>query len=216
MNDLGQRMHNQKERMNWHVIAKAYRTEGKPLYAIARQYGVPYSVVVQRAKREMWLTDLKPTLVPVVTCAGTNVVFINKAAGDQQVVGAAAKVPSILKMDHTKDIARARQLLSSLFDELEQMSQNSLLFKDLGELLEQVSLDENSNGRRDRLRKIYHHVISLPGRIRSAGQLMQMLERLNRMERDINGNDKENSKGSEIDRALLAIAEMKRQGIRPS
>ena len=100
-------------------------------------------------------------------------------------------------------------------DELSLTTANKHLLEQLGELLDDTSRDEDGKTRQDKRNEIYCKVISMPGRVDSAKKVVEMLEKLVRMEREAFGIDKEDGTSNPIDEALKAMADMKRNGIQP-
>jgi hypothetical protein len=97
--------------------------------------------------------------------------------------------------------------------ELELLTGSKGLFAQLGVILDTSGGDPDKT---DKLDKLYSKVISLPGRVDAAKRLVETLEKVVRLEREVFGIGAEDGKESPIDAALKQIAQMKRDGIRPA
>jgi hypothetical protein len=108
--------------------------------------------------------------------------------------GASRRVPvdaeakqAILK-SQAEDIALLRKLYSSHLEALERDCGGAEM-SDLETLLDPSNFEMNSRLRQDQLNAVYHKVISLPDRIKRAKKLIDILEKLIRMEREAYGLD---------------------------
>lgn len=205
-----------QDKPNWQAMENDYRAGSTTLYLIAKQYGIAYSVLKNRARRDLWLVDLPLARSPEDNLEGVDTdVEIAKSMAFKTVVASAGIYPaSLARSKLLDDISQTDQFLRKLMEELKGYSDDSELFKELGNLLEQVNHDENYKGKLDRHNKIYQHVISLPARVKIASQLARVMGELHHLKVKFQSIEKEKNKSSEIDKALNAIAERKAQGVK--
>ena len=103
---------------------------------------------------------------------------------ERVLIEATAEVIANVRMEHRGDIRRARELANVLFDELSSECADVAALSKLGELM----CNPDDNGR-DKLNEIYHAIISLPERVKSAKALSETLKNLIGLERQAYGLD---------------------------
>ena len=204
--------------VDWEAMEPHYRSGLLSLKELGAQYGVSDAAIIKHAKKNNWTRSLLAKIqaradAKVSAAVVSAEVSAERALTEKQVVEANADVQVVIRLAHRKDIARSRALFAALMDELEQTTQNRELYEQLGEILNRS--DEEDHTRQDRLNELFRKVISMPMRVDSAKKLVELLEKVVRLEREAFGIDKEDGKENPIDTALKAIAEMKRNGIRP-
>ncbi|MCY1230660.1 hypothetical protein D9M72_430800 [compost metagenome] len=193
----------------WPSIEADYRAGIKSLRQIASQQGVSEGAIRKRAKKEDWQRDLAAKIQ-----AKAEALVRNEAVRSE--VRSATRVPEHVvieanavgvfevRISQRTDIQRAGRLFRSLLAELEAQTDNLALFQQLGELLDQSGPDENGKHRRDLLNELYQKIISTVGRVDSSKKLVEMLEKLVRMEREAFGIEGAGSDGNDPLTSLLA------------
>ncbi|HCL6186186.1 hypothetical protein JEP05_16815 [Proteus mirabilis] len=166
------------KRPDWEAIESAYRAGVMSIREIASQYEITHQAISKRAKKEGWERDLKAKVKAraenlVAKREVASLVATEKAISERQLIEANAEVIANVRMEHRGDIRRARELTNNLFDELSAECADVPALRKLGELM--FSPDDNG---RDKLNEIYHSIISLPERVKSAKALSETLKNL--------------------------------------
>ncbi|MEQ5239786.1 hypothetical protein [Proteus terrae] len=177
------------KRPDWEAIESAYRAGVMSIREIASQYEITHQAISKRAKKEGWGRDLKAKVKAraenlVAKREVASLVATEKAISERQLIEANAEVIANVRMEHRGDIRRARELTNNLFDELSAECADVPALRKLGELM--FSPDDNG---RDKLNEIYHSIISLPERVKSAKALSETLKNLVGLERQAYGLD---------------------------
>ncbi|WP_183129858.1 hypothetical protein [Proteus mirabilis] len=177
------------KRPDWEAIESAYRAGVMSIREIASQYEITHQAISKRAKKEGWERDLKAKVKAraenlVAKREVVSLVATEKAISERQLIEANAEVIANVRMEHRGDIRRARELTNNLFDELSAECADVPALRKLGELM--FSPDDNG---RDKLNEIYHSIISLPERVKSAKALSETLKNLVGLERQAYGLD---------------------------
>ncbi|MDF7321440.1 hypothetical protein [Proteus mirabilis] len=177
------------KRPDWEAIESAYRAGVMSIREIASQYEITHQAISKRAKKEGWERDLKAKVKAraenlVAKREVASLVATEKAISERQLIEANAEVIANVRMEHRGDIRRARELTNNLFDELSAECADVPALSKLGELM--FSPDDNG---RDKLNEIYHSIISLPERVKSAKALSETLKNLVWLERQAYGLD---------------------------
>lgn len=177
------------KRPDWEAIESAYRAGVMSIREIASQYEITHQAISKRAKKEGWERDLKAKVKAraenlVAKREVASLVATEKAISERQLIEANAEVIANVRMEHRGDIRRARELTNNLFDELSAECADVPALRKLGELM--FSPDDNG---RDKLNDIYHSIISLPERVKSAKALSETLKNLVGLERQAYGLD---------------------------
>lgn len=180
---------NMAKRPDWEAIESAYRAGVMSIREIASQYEITHQAISKRAKKEGWERDLKAKVKAraenlVAKREVASLVATEKAISERQLIEANAEVIANVRMEHRGDIRRARELTNNLFDELSAECADVPALRNLGELM--FSPDDNG---RDKLNEIYHSIISLPERVKSAKALSETLKNLVGLERQAYGLD---------------------------
>ena len=178
--------------IDWIAVEADYRSGIKTLRQIGEERGVSHVAVGKRAKKESWTRDLAAKIkaqadAKVTKSAVTKEVTSHKAVTEKQVVEANAELQYQIRIEHRHDIKRSRDLMKTLFTEVEITSQNKELFETLGELLDESGPDSNGTWRKDAMNDLYKKVISLTGRVDNSKKLVEMLEKLIKLERQAFG-----------------------------
>ncbi|HBC5838149.1 TPA: hypothetical protein OTS89_001435 [Proteus mirabilis] len=177
------------KRPDWEAIESAYRAGVMSIREIASQYEITHQAISKRAKKEGWERDLKAKVKAraenlVAKREVASLVATEKAISERQLIEANAEVIANVRMEHRGDIRRARELTNNLFDELSAECADVPALRKLGELM--FSPDDNG---RDKLNDIYHSIISLPERVKSAKSLSETFKNLVGLERQAYGLD---------------------------
>lgn len=177
------------KRPDWEAIESAYRAGVMSIREIASQYEITHQAISKRAKKEGWERDLKAKVKAraenlVAKREVASLVATEKAISERQLIEANAEVIANVRMEHRGDIRRARELTNNLFDELSAECADVPALRKLGELM--FSPDDNG---RDKLNEIYHSIISLPERVKSAKSLSETFKNLVGLERQAYGLD---------------------------
>ena len=177
------------KRPDWEAIESAYRAGVMSIRKIASQYEITHQAISKRAKKEGWERDLKAKVKAraenlVAKREVASLVATEKAISERQLIEANAEVIANVRMEHRGDIRRARELTNNLFDELSAECADVPALRKLGELM--FSPDDNG---RDKLNEIYHSIISLPERVKSAKALSETFKNLVGLERQAYGLD---------------------------
>lgn len=177
------------KRPDWEAIESAYRAGVMSLREIASQHDITHGAINKRAKKEGWERDLREKIklkadALVSKREVSTKVSTEKAVSERILIEANAEVIATVRMEHRGDIRRARELANVLFDELSAECADVAALEKLGELM--IAPDDNG---RDKLNEIYHAVISLPERVKSAKALSETLKNLIGLERQAYGLD---------------------------
>ncbi|HFE8586075.1 TPA: hypothetical protein ACGAQD_002719 [Proteus mirabilis] len=177
------------KRPDWEAIESAYRAGVMSIREIASQYEITHQAISKRAKKEGWERDLKAKVKAraenlVAKREVASLVATEKAISERQLIEVNAEVIANVRMEHRGDIRRARELTNNLFDELSAECADVPALRKLGELM--FSPDDNG---RDKLNEIYHSIISLPERVKSAKSLSETFKNLVGLERQAYGLD---------------------------
>ncbi len=180
---------NMAKRPDWEAIESAYRAGVMSLREIASQHGITHGAINKRAKKEGWERSLKEKInqkaeALVSKREVSTKVSTEKTISERILIEANAEVIANVRMEHRGDIRRARELTNNLFDELSAECADVPALRKLGELM--LSPDDNG---RDKLNEIYHSIISLPERVKSAKALSETLKNLVGLERQAYGLD---------------------------
>ncbi|OFV01245.1 hypothetical protein HMPREF3119_06090 [Morganella sp. HMSC11D09] len=177
------------KRPDWEAIESAYRAGVMSLREIASQHDISEGAIRKRAKRDDWSRDLNAKIKArsddmVRKQEVRSQVRSETALSERVLIEATAEVITNVRMEHRGDIRRARELANALFEELSAECADVAALEKLGELM----IEPDDNGR-DKLNELYHAVISLPERVKSAKALSETLKNLIGLERQAYGLD---------------------------
>ncbi|MBT0422448.1 hypothetical protein [Morganella morganii] len=177
------------KRPDWEAIESAYRAGVMSLREIASQHDISEGAIRKRAKRDDWSRDLNAKIKArsddmVRKQEVRRQVRTETTLSERVLIEATAEVITNVRMEHRGDIRRARELANVLFDELSAECADVAALEKLGELM----IEPDDNGR-DKLNELYHAVISLPERVKSAKALSETLKNLIGLERQAYGLD---------------------------
>lgn len=183
--------------IDWEAIELHYRSGVRSLRDIADEFGVSNPAIIKRAKRDGWERDLAAKIkakAEAKVAAAAVPPTPEKLANEREIVEANADAQYRVRIEHRLDIQRSRKLFQSLLGELEDLGAAGDLALQLFETLhdpqaEDATTSESGRKRMDRMRQLLDAVLSTPGRIESGKKLVEMLEKLVRMEREAFGID---------------------------
>jgi len=172
---------------DWEKIELLYRAGLLSLREIAELHPETNHVsITRRAKKEGWVRDLsakiKAKAESIVTKSNvTTVVTEDQRVTETAVIEANATVIANVRMEHRKDIRRARSVAMSLFDELELQvgAENVALLEEFGEIMR----DEDERGI-DKRNDLYMKIISLGSRSTTMRTLAESLKTVISLERE--------------------------------
>ncbi|WP_314102731.1 hypothetical protein [uncultured Stenotrophomonas sp.] len=110
--------------IDWERIEPSYRAGLLSVREIAAQHGITHGAINKRAKRDGWTRDpqakIEAKADALVSKQQVSREVSNEAKVSERVlVEASAQVIADIRLNHRKDIARARAMTMSLLEELE-------------------------------------------------------------------------------------------------
>lgn len=179
-----------KPTTDWEKIERLYRAGTLSLREIASANHVTEGAIRKRAKKEGWSRDLQGKIKAraddlVRKAEVRKQVRTETVETERVLVEATAQVIADIRMVHRTDIARNRDLVKALLEEVEHQTLNRDLYEALGEMLRQP----DKYGQ-DKLNDLYHKVIGTASRIDSAKKLAESLAKLIALEREAYAMDK--------------------------
>lgn len=213
-----------KKSPDWEVIERHFRAGLLSLREIATNDGnVTEGAIRKRAKRDGWSRDLKAKIqqkaeelvrkeqLVQVRMVGTQLT----PSTERQEVESSAQVVANIRLSHQADIGRSRGLFRLLLEEVEGATLGKDGFDDavtaLREAVTKVSDadDVTATSMRNAISTVREQVgrlVSVGARIDNAKRLVEMLERLVRMEREAFGiTSGDEGKSSELDDLLIRL-----------
>lgn len=202
--------------IDWEKIEIDYRAGIKPLRQIAEEHGITHGAVNKRAKRDEWTRDLSAKIqskadAKVSKAAVSAEVSAAKLATEQVVVEANAELQFRIRMEHRQDIGRARALFGQMLGELEVFTDGDgqALIERLQAMTDPPDADESPEAATKRvaaMRKRLNELFTLSGRIDSGKKLVEILEKVVKLEREAFGiTAGEGQSPSELAEALKGI-----------
>lgn len=190
-----------KMKPDWALIEADFRAGLKSLRYMASEQGITEGAIRKRAKKDDWTRDLGPRIqaeaeARVRKNAVRSEVRTQARIPESSIVDANANLVYDVQMTHRADTARARALVQGLMGDLETLGGlgglGGISDVDLADALrDQFQLVENqsdTNKRRaTRSRQMLDAVLSVPSRIDSGKKIVETLEKLVRLEREIYG-----------------------------
>lgn len=177
-------MASSKPSVDWERVEADYCAGIKSLREIAAEHGITEGTIRARAKKNDW-----PRNVAAKVAAKAEKILRNdalrselrteKAISEREIIEASAQAIVNVKLGHRKSIARQRDLVERLLQELEAQTGDTELFDQLGELM------RSPDGKGvDKLNEVYRKVIATPQRIDSLKKLAETLKHLIYLERE--------------------------------
>jgi len=176
----------ERKQVDWESVERDYSAGLLSLREIAAKYGVSPSLITRKKNEGEWPKDLTSkiqakadSIITGVNTGGVNTGVNSKKASEKEIIEVNAQAIVNIKLAHRGDIRKSKNIVNSLFDELESTTDNRELFEQLGEILRQ----ESDSGQ-DKLNDIYKKVISLPQRIDGVKKLTDALKTMIGLERE--------------------------------
>ena len=179
---------------DWERIENDYRAGLLSGREIAAAQGVSHVAIGKRAKREGWTRDLAAKIKAkaealVTSRTVTKEVTAERAVTDQALIEANAEVIATVRLNHRKDIGRARTLAMSLLDELTHQSGNQELYQELAELLLDADDAAKDSAAQSKRWQAFQAAMSLGVRTKVMKDLGDTLHKLVSLEREAYGID---------------------------
>lgn len=193
------------KKADWKAIELDYRAGIKTLRAIADQHSISNVAIVKRAKRDGWERDLSAKIRAKAEALVSKSVVSSPVSKESEnaVVQANAEVSATVILSHRRDVNRARELVSKLFDELGAKTMHP---DELESLVDWVSAaDADDDKAKAQILKALEKSCNLGERADIAKKLVDALVKLVAAERTIYGIA-EAAGGESQDDALLRIA----------
>lgn len=186
---------------DWALIEADFRAGLKSLRQMGSEQSISEGAIRKRAKKDDWSRDLGPRIqaeaqAKIRKYAVRSEVRAQARIPESAVIDANANILYAVQMTHRADTARARALVQGLMGDLETLGGlggvGGISDIDLADALrDQFQLVENqfdTNKRRaTRSRQMLDAVLSVPSRIDNGKKVVEMLEKLVRLEREIYG-----------------------------
>lgn len=180
---------------DWGQIEADYRAGVKPLRQIAEEHGITHGAINKRAKKLEWTRDLAGKInakadALVSKAAVSSEVSAARLVTEKAVVDANATLQYQIRMEHRADIKRSRSLFQTLLGELEVTTTHA---EQIEALFDEVHKAPGPDAKGpehaayNKLLKALNDVLSIPGRVDSGKKIVEMLEKLVRMEREAFG-----------------------------
>lgn len=175
-----------KRQIDWEKIELDYRVGIKTLRQIADEHGITEGAVRKRANRDDWSRDLSAKIDKKADDLVRKSLVRKEVrnspeykATEKQIIDENAQAIVEVRLSHRKDIAKAKNLMNLLLDELESQTVARELYEQLGELLRQD--DEKGV---DKLNDLYQKVIGTPSRVVSMQKLADTMKTVITLERE--------------------------------
>ena len=169
---------------DWAQIEADFRAGVKSLRQIASEHGISEGAIRKRAKKEDWDRDLSAKISAKADAlvrkdAVRSEVRSESRVPENEIIEANAALQAQVRREQRKDISRARNLVMTLFNELEAQTLS-------GDLLEQLASalqgEDESAGSSKRM-ELFNKVVSLSGRTTTMKSLSDSLKTLVGLER---------------------------------
>lgn len=210
-------------KVDWDALEIDFRAGVLSFAQMSEKYGVSKGRISQVSKAKGWERDLS-LKIKAKADAKLNEEILklneakqrlekedirkhNKISRQDAIVEANASVQANVRSKHRRHIDKATEIVMSLFDELEHVTNNGELFRRLGELLK----DPDERGV-DKLNDLYNKVISMDSRAKMAKALTDGLRSLIETERVAHGISEDPVKAA-TDIAAMMQAARARGGI---
>lgn len=199
---------------DWVAIERDYRAGRDTLRAIADRNGVSHVAIQKRAKKEGWVRDLAGKIAAktealVTKDAVTKSVTKEDLVTEREIIEANAELNASVIRGQRQDIRRARELVSKLFNELEQTTDNIDLMEQIGELMARPD-----DAGLDKINDLYRKILSLPGRVDMVKKLVETLDKLIDKERKV--FNIEDRHGGDEDPLASLIKAIQGNSVRPA
>lgn len=173
------------KQIDWEAIEKAYRANVLSLREIGREHNVSDTAIRKRAKAEGWVRDLgekvrERTKDKLVRSLGSRLGSQEQQARtDEEIVEAASETQASVVSIHRRDIATGRKLVSTLFGELMESTEQR---HEIEEAIEE-EVEDDAPSTKARRRAAMLKAVSLPSRASAALSLAGAMKHLVYLER---------------------------------
>jgi hypothetical protein len=181
-----------KKVVDWGAIEPHFRAGLLSLDELGKQYDCSGAAISKHAKKNGWSRDLKQRIAAraeakVNEAAVKDQVKTDKSLNEKAVVDANAQLVYQIRMEHRQDIGRSRKLFQALLHELEQLTDHQDLYEEIADLYDQSGPDSSGKWKTDKANELYRKIISLGGRVDNGKKLVEMIEKLVKLEREAFG-----------------------------
>lgn len=206
------------KKVDWEAVEIDWRAGIKTKVQISIEHKVSRAALNKHFAKEGLGRDLTKRIefareikvsADAVTSKVTSKVTPRTASIENEIVEANATMQANIILAHRKDIGRNRTLATKLLDELEAVSDNQELFEQLGELL--IDLTPNENGKVDqyqqRRMEALNRALDLSSRVDSLKKLSDTLKTLIGLEREAFGIKEDVKESQSVDEFLKSLNE---------
>lgn len=192
------------KKVDWERIEVDYRAGIKSTREIAAEHAISHTAINKRSKAYSWTRDLSAKIqakaeAMVSRAAVSAEVSASRLATEKEVIDANAQAIVDIRLEHRRDIRRAKDLVMSLFSEVESQTTEIELYERLGELMS--APDDRGI---DRLNDLYRKVISTSGRVTNVKALSDALKSLVSMDREAWNLGQPEAKQSDVEQLTEA------------
>lgn len=159
---------------DWEVIEREYRAGQLSVSEIGRQHGVSHTAINKRAKTHGWTRNLAARVKEEVSSRLVSD-EVSTANARETVEAAATRVVEVVR-SHRKDIAKGRTIISTLFAELMEATENRV---EIDEEIEKATADDKDGKRAAMMRR----AVALPSRASSVLSLAGAMHKIVHLER---------------------------------
>lgn len=174
-----------KDDIDWLAVEADYRPNILSLRAIGDKYGCTEGAIRKRAKKEGWVRDLSEKIKSRADDLVRRELVRNSTQNESDIINANATNSASIQIAERKDVSKARDIVMSLFGELEHQVNNKELYEKLGEILE----EQNES----KMVELYRKVSSFTGRVGSMKSLSDALKTMIELERRVYKIDDQSS-----------------------
>jgi hypothetical protein len=193
----------ERKSVDWEAIEREYRAGQLSASEIGRQHGVSRQAILKRAKKECWPQNLSARVKEAVAARVVADGVAGKSA--RETVELAAERGVQIVREHRASIGRGQRLVSALFAELEEATENQA---EIEAAIEEETADDNGKRRAMMLR-----ALALPSRAAVIVNLSNALRTFVGLERQafnlgdgLEGNDRAPDVPVTHDRRKAALA----------
>lgn len=189
--------------VDWEAVGIDYRAGIKTLRQMALDHGVSHVAIQKHAAKQLWVRSLEEKIQAqseAIVNRHVAASLSNQGDGlvltptENELIDATAGMVATVRISQRKDIDRTKGLFYKLMQELEDATDHKSLADALMELVEGKDSGSgegaDTSSRSNKLRQTFDRIMSMPGRISSAKQLVEILEKMVRLEREAWGIDK--------------------------
>lgn len=174
-----------KDDIDWLAVEADYRPNILSLRAIGDKYGCTEGAIRKRAKKEGWVRDLSEKIKSRADDLVRRELVRNSTQNESDIINANATNSASIQIAERKDVSKARDIVMSLFGELEHQVNNKELYEKLGEILEKQN--------ESKMAELYRKVSSFAGRVGSMKSLSDALKTMIELERRVYKIDDQSS-----------------------